>query len=118
MVKKILNQLINYSYVDNKLNRDNVRRVAKVLRRRDLKQYIHGLKKQEGRLNVFIDVPMSNFEPYKDRFKKMFQNKKIIWNIDPSLWLGIRIMNDDKVLEMSLRNTLSNLILYLEENYD
>lgn len=120
MEKKLLKQLISYSYIDNRLNVENVNKIVKLLKnRRDLfKRFVKGLKKREKSLTVFIDMPMVNFVEYKRTFEKIFSNKKIVWNVDPSLILGVRITEGDNVLEMSFRNTLRSIVSKIEEDYD
>lgn len=117
MSKKFLKQLIDYSYKKNIVNDKNVSDVVKVLNRIDLKHYIDALKKQERKLTVFIDVPISDID-IKDEFRKIFPNKKISWNIKPTLMLGTRITNDDMLFEMNLKNTLDKIKESIDENYD
>lgn len=120
MDKKLLQQLVDYSYINNKLSVGNVNKVVKLLKnRRELfKRFVKDLKKRERSLTVFIDIPIVNFGEYKSRFEKIFPNKKIVWNVDPSLILGVRITEDDNLLEMSFKNTLGRIVSKIEENYD
>lgn len=117
MSKKLVKKLIDYSYKDNKLNSENVESVVQLLGRRHLNLYIKALKRRERKLSVFIDVPLNNIN-VKDKFKEIFPNKKIVWSIKPSLMLGIRIINDDMLFEMNLKNTLDKILSYMRENYD
>ncbi|MEK7517537.1 MAG: hypothetical protein AAB583_03225 [Patescibacteria group bacterium] len=117
MSKKFLKQLIKYSYKKNILNYENVSSVAKLLKRIDLKHYIEALKKQERKLSVFIDVPINDVN-IKDKFRKIFPNKKVVWNIEPSLMLGTRIIDDDMLFEMNLKNTLDKIKDSIDKDYD
>lgn len=117
MSKKLVKKLIDYSYENNKLNSKNVESVARLLGRRDLNLYIKALKRRERKLSVFIDVPINNLS-VKGKFKEIFPNKKITWDVDPSLMLGLRIINDDMLFEMNLKNTLDKIQSYMRENYD
>ena len=117
MSKKLLKQLIDYGYKDNKLSSENVESVAKLLDRSGLNLYIKALKRREKKLSVFIDVPINNVN-VKGKFNEIFPNKKIVWNIDPSLMLGIRIINDDMLFEINLKDTLDRILSYIEEDYD
>lgn len=120
MDKKLLKQLVDYSYVGEKLNVERVGKVTKLLKnkREDFKMYIRGIKKRERYLHVFIDLAKNNFEQFKNAFKKIFPNKKIAWNIDPSLLLGVRITEGDNVLEMSLKRSLLQIVSKIEQSYD
>jgi len=120
MDKNLLKQLVNYSYIGTQLSGKRVAKVSKMLKSKKeyFKNYVRALKKQEKSLSVFIDVPINNFDQYKGKLKKIFPNKKIVWNIDPSLILGVRITEGDNVLEMSLKRSLDNIVSKIGENYD
>ncbi len=117
MSKKLVKKLVDYSYKDNKLSVENVESVAQLLDRSGLNLYIKALKGRERKLSVIIDVPINNIS-VKGKFKEIFPNKKIVWNIDPSLMLGARIIDDDMLFEMNLKNTLDKILSYMEQNYD
>lgn len=120
MDKKLLKQLVDYSYMDNSLNFERISKVEKLLKnkRKDLKKYISALKIREKSHNIIIDIPMNNFDYYKNEFKKSFVNKNITWNIDPSLLLGLRITEGDNVLEVNLKKSLENIVTKIKQNYD
>jgi len=94
-----------------------VNNIARHLNRKDLKQYIRGLKIQERKLSVFIDVPTRSSD-IKYKFGKIFPDKKIVYGVDNSLMLGLRIIDDDMLFEINLKNTLDKILSYLEQNYD
>lgn len=116
MSKKLLKKLIDYSYKKNILIAKNVDNVVKLFKRSDLKHYIEALKIHERKLTVFIDVPIDL--KIKDKFRKIFPNKKIAWNIDTTLMLGTRILDDDMLFEMNLKNSLDTIKASIEQNYD
>lgn len=117
MTIKLLKQLINYSYNNNLLNPKNVNRIAGLLNRSDLKQYIRAIKIQERKLNIFIDTPINNVDN-KDKFNDIFPDKNITYRNDPTLMLGARVTADDMILDINLNNTLDNIIKFVEEDYD
>lgn len=117
MSKKLLKKLIDCSYKKNILIAKNVDNIVKLLKRVDLKHYIEALKKQERKLTVFIDVPIDDLK-IKDKFRKIFPNKKIAWNIDTTLMLGTRIIDNDMLFELNLKNTLEKIKASIQENYD
>ena len=117
MSKKLLKQLINYSYKENILSVENVNKVASLLSRKDLRYYLKGLKIQERKVVVFIDVPMNNID-IKDKLRGVFPNKKIVLNIDPSLILGVKIIDDDMLFEVNVKNSLNKILSYIEQDYD
>ena len=99
------------------LNPKNVNSIAGLLKRKDLKQYIRAIKIQEKKLRVFIDMPINNVG-IKDKFNRIFPDKKISYRNDPTLMLGARITADDMLLEINLKNTLDKMLLFIEEDYD
>lgn len=117
MTKKLLKRLINHSYKNFALIPKNVNTIAGLLKRKDLKLYIHAIKVQERKQSVFIDVPI-NHAGIKDKFDGIFPNKKISYRIDPTLMLGARITADDMLYEMNLKNTLDKILEFVEEDYD
>lgn len=117
MPKKLINRLVSLSYKKNIVDAKNVDRIVKFLSIKDLKHYIEALKKQEKKLAVFIDVPMNGLV-FKKEFSRIFPNKKITWKIVPSLMLGTRIIENDMLFEMNLKNTLDKIKSSIEQNYD
>lgn len=117
MTKKLLKQLINYSYKNNALIPKNVNSITGLLKRKDLKLYIRAIKIQEKKLSVFIDMPINNGD-IKDKFNRIFPNKKISYRKDPTLMLGARITSDDMLYELNLKNTLDKILEFIEEDYD
>lgn len=120
MDNKLLKRLIDYSYINNNLSIKRINKIARLFknRRQDMKQYLKGLKKRERTLSISIDVSMPAISRYKNKFADIFPNKKIIWNVDSSLMLGLRVTDNDNVLEMSLKKTLNDIMSAIEQNYD
>ena len=120
MDKKLLHQLVEYSYRRNDLDFGKVNQIAKILNsnRSYLKKYLNALKKREKSLSIFIDTPSNDFGEYENELKRIFPNKKIVWNVDPMLLLGMRVAEGDDILEISLMKSLDSIISKVKENYD
>lgn len=113
---KKLKIIVAESYKNDILNSNKAYAIADSLTRYELKQYIIALKNRENKKNVIVFTP---FETNNDKvFEKLFPNKKIIYKIDPSLVLGLKIINNDNVYEFNLKNTLDDIISYITETYD
>lgn len=108
-----IKKLTLQSYRKNCLDKRRVRKIAKKLTRRELKTYIRYLKRLEAEKNVQIYLPLS-LELNKKDLARYFPNKNIIYNLDPMLLLGIKIVNNDQVFELNLRNTFNSIIDYLK----
>jgi F0F1-type ATP synthase delta subunit len=118
MNKKILKELISESYTRNELDPIKVMRIADILSRSELKQYIQALKDTENNMSVTVTIPDGMEDLELEQFKDIFQNKKICIEKDPSLLLGVKITDNDMVYEFNLRNTLEKMVKYVEESYD
>lgn len=116
MNKKKIDKLVIASYSDNLLNRKKVLKIATLLSRSDLKKYINGLKSTENKKNLIVLSPMN--DQALNKFEKLFPNKKIIFKKDPTLMLGMEIVDNDIVYEFTLKNSLDKIVSYIEQNYD
>ncbi|HSD98433.1 MAG TPA: hypothetical protein VLB73_01900 [Patescibacteria group bacterium] len=107
MTKKTITELVKASYTKEILNSKKVERIVKLLSRSDLKQYIRGLKLFEKSRTISLVLP-----------DKKFYNKTLLGNIkkqvrlieDKSLLLGAKIIDNDMVYDMSLKNNLDTFL--------
>lgn len=117
MTKKQIQQLAQISYADKQLDEKKVNAIVSKLKRKDLKRYIDALKATEQKRQVIIAIPKKFEAADKIKLEEYFPDKEISYTIDPSLLLGIKIINNDLVYEMSLNKTLEDLIDHVSE-YD
>lgn len=117
MNKKLLKQLIEESYTENELNTEKVQKIADLLKRKDLKIYINALRDRENQMRVIVSTPQ-NIEMDEEVFQKLFPNKKILFEQDLDLLLGIKITDNDMVYNFTLKNRLDKIIEKLKESYD
>lgn len=111
-----MNKLINASYKGSNLDQKIVNRIVSLLNRSDLKKYINELKMMEDKKNLKITCPVGSQN--LEKFEKMFPNKKIILKSDPTLFLGVRIVDNDIVYDFTLKNSFDKILNYIEQNYD
>lgn len=116
MNKKIIDKLVLGSYSNDTLDKKKVNQIASIISRSDLKKYINRLKMTEKKKNVFVSTPLNNQDLKK--IAKLFPNKKIILVQDPSLMLGIKIVDNDIIYEFTLKSALDKIASYIEQNYD
>lgn len=116
MNKKQIDKLVSASYENNFLDKKRVSKIAMLLRRSDLKKYINGLKLTEKKKSLIISSAMNNQD--LNKFSKLFPNKKIILKIDPTLMLGVRVVDNDIIYEFTLKNSLDKIISHIEQSYD
>lgn len=115
MTKRQIKSLVLQSYTRNNLDVKKVKKIIKFLSRNNLKQYVKTLKAYEESKEVSVVLP--SIDENKDierKLREIFPNKKIIFSQDPSLMLGAKIIDNDKIFEFNLKNTLENLGSYIE----
>lgn len=116
MNKKKMDKLILASYSGSFLNKKNINKISTLLSKLDLKQYINALKLAEKKKSLIVSAPLNNQDLTK--FEKLFPQKKILFRKDPSLMLGVKIIDNDIVYEFTLKNSLDKMLSYIEQNYD
>lgn len=109
------------SFKGENLDPKMVLKITKLLTRNDLKLYVKALKSEERKRRVTVFLPnikLSDKQVLQKKIAKLFPNKKIEFSIDPSLLVGLKIVDDDMIYEYNLKNTLESLSNYLESQYD
>lgn len=111
MNKKVIKKLAEESYSKNTLDSGKITKIAKKLKRSDLKVYIKNLKDIEAQKTVMITVPNEDgLREIKTHFSKLYPDKKIVFNIDTTLLTGIKVVDYDNVYELSLKSLLENSV--------
>lgn len=110
-----LQKLVEISYNKAELDAKNVSEIATRLSRKDLKAYIRALKAQEKKRTVIVEVPSEEAKKSLDEIQALFPEKKLQYQINPSILLGTRITDNDVVYELNLRDSLNNMVRYIEE---
>lgn len=97
------------------LDNKRVEEIAKYLSRRELKEYLKGLKLHEKKTTVYATLPSLKSDQKKLVYswvKKMFPKKQIVLKEDEALIAGVRIFHNDTVYEVSLSHTLNGLATF------
>lgn len=115
MNKKKIILLAEESYKGNYLDEKSVNLISSFFNRSELKKYIRALTNLENTKKIIILSP-NNIN--QGTFEKLFPNKRIEIRLDPSFLLGVQIVDNDMVYELSLKNFFDNIISNLEKNYD
>jgi F0F1-type ATP synthase delta subunit len=111
MRKTDIKKIANASFTREKLDEVKVKKVAKQLKREDLKVYIRELKDIESRKTVQITVPSEEgLSEMKRYFTKLYPDKKLLFGIDETLIGGIRVVDYDNIYELSIKNFLEGSI--------
>jgi F0F1-type ATP synthase delta subunit len=113
MNNKDIKKLALSSYIKNELDEKKALKIAKLLNRIELKEYIKAIKLLEKKLTVTVYSPKKIGSYTRKQLQEIFKNKKIIVKEDKSLIAGIRIEEYDDVYDLNLENTLKNIIEYI-----
>lgn len=117
MNKNQLENLVTLSYTGDSLDEKTVLAVADKLKRKDLKRYIKELRRSEAKNSVIITLPFQADEGDRKRFEDIFTGKRILFNVDQSLLMGVSIINNDIIYNLSLKDALEKVVSYMSK-YD
>lgn len=118
MNKKHIKKLVIHSYKKERLDSKIVQRIADLLSRSELKDYLNELKRYEKKRTVIVSLTDYPTELEQKKLGALFPHKKIVYNIDPSLLTGMRVMDDDVLLDINLKNTLDELVEHVTQTND
>jgi hypothetical protein len=111
MRRSLIRKLAEETYDKEGINESKAKRVAKVLKREDLKVYIKDLKILDAKRTVKVTVPKNEgISELKNYFGKIYPGKRIEFVIDSSLLTGIKVEDYDNVYELSLKGFLEQAV--------
>lgn len=118
MTTKQIRLLVKASYTNEKLDEKKVERIVKLLSRSELKAYVRGIKLEEKKHKVYIALPSKSIYNKKRKdLENLYKGKEIVFEEDPSLLLGIRILDNDMLYELSLSDSINRVSQEVSENY-
>ncbi len=89
------------------------------MNRKIFKKYIHAIQMiQKKRTVIIATADQKSYNSHKELFTKIFSDKQIVSEEDPSLLLGLRITDDDMIYEKSLNSSLSRMVAEIKRNYE
>lgn len=118
MTKKQLDNLVLQSYTKDSLDAKKVSAIAGLLTRFQLKQYLRELKNYEKQKTVNVIVSYLPTNTQQKTISHLFPGKRIKYEIDKNLLVGIKIINNDEVFDLNLKDTLDNLLSFVSSSYD
>lgn len=109
--KKLFKKLVAECLIENNLDEKKIEDISKSLSRKQLKMFINELKEQTKKSTIYIETayPLTNKEAYFKELENLFPNKKIEFRVDPSLILGVRIIDNDNVFDINMNNLLHKI---------
>ena len=115
-MKKQIEELVQASYKDGKLDESTVKQIADKMNRNMLKMYIGLLKQEERKRIVFVTTPKPLSEKDREKIKSLFSKKKIVEEIDPAMIGGIKVVENDEAFEMDINRTFHDIIRFVNND--
>ncbi len=113
-----IKKLAELSFTKNDLDPKKVNLIKKYLKRKDSRNYIKELSRIINKKTLIVTSVLSLNEEDRKKISSLFPGKKITYNIDRSLMMGVRIIEDDNIYELNLKNTLENIAAHIINTYD
>lgn len=112
MTRKEIKLIALKSFVKNNLDPKKVKLFSSKMTRKQLRDYIKYLKFYDARSKITVVVPDLDKIKKTDLkvFTKFYSEKKVIFKEDPSLLLGVRIINNDLVYDLNLKDSFEDII--------
>jgi hypothetical protein len=115
MNKQILAQLIEQCLTNKKLDNKKVEKIAQQLTRTQLKAYIDGLKRFVSKNTVVVESAGKLSAATREEFVKLFKDKDVVFRHNPELIVGTRIIDNDIIYELNLKDTLQHMKQYVTQ---
>lgn len=116
MTIKQIKLLAIKSFTRNELDPKKVKLFSSNMKRKDLRNYIREIKTIDDKNKVtFVAPALKNFKKTDvSALLKHYKGKKIMYQEDPGLLVGIKVIDNDLIYDFNLKNSLENLV----ETYD
>lgn len=116
MTKKNLKLLAQKSFKGNYMDPKKIKKIASLLKRSELRNYLNFLRLQDLQKKITVITPEAA-KGLQKTLSKMYPNRRINYAEDPSIILGIKVIDNDTIYELDLKDTLNSLKDYIKQ-YD
>lgn len=115
MNKKDLKNIAKHTIVDGKIHPKIAQFTMQNLNKTDLREYLFYLKQEIKNQIVFVRSSQDLLSAEKKQIEKLYGNKKILFENDKSLGAGITILNNDNIIDASLKGFIDQAIQKLKD---
>jgi|SRR3989338_2936922 len=115
MTTRDIKKMALLSFKNENLDEQIVLKIAKMLSKKDLRQYIKTLRLIDRKKTVVVSIANKTNVSLQAKLTKIFKDKKIIIKEDKNLIAGIKIEDFDNVYEFNLKNTLENIVNFVNQ---
>lgn len=115
MNKAKINQLAELLSEENAVSDKIKNFVLTKLSRKELLFLAFYLKKTIARKTVYVESDINIDNKLKTSIKKMFDGKNIIFRINDNLYTGLKVIIDDTIIDLSVKNYISETVNLLKK---
>lgn len=115
MDNKLIQQLVEKSFSNDKIDPKIVFSIADRLNRRQLKEYIKKLRKHLIQKTVIIETALPVSAATKLAYEESYKGKTLNFVTNKNLIVGVKIYENDIILSKNLKDTLENIRQYISE---
>lgn len=108
--KQKLKKLAIIAAKENKIPRDIEEYVLKHLEKQELKEFLWFYKNALSRERVYVSSSHPIAADNLELLKKRYNNKELIFDTDETLGAGIRLVDNDLIVDFSFKNILDETI--------
>lgn len=112
-----MQQLALQSYKNDHLDQKLVEEIANWLSRKELKDYIRAILREEKKKDVYVNSAKPLDQKQKNQIEEMFKGKRFFYITDPAMISGVKIVYNDSAFEINIDQILSSLLQYITK-YD
>ncbi len=110
MTRKQVKLLAEKSFVRRKLDSKRVLSFTKLMKRKNLREYVRAIKAIDAKNKVTIVVPSLAKKGDLSSIARLYLDKEVIYEEYPTLMVGVKIIDNDLVHYFNLKNSLENIV--------
>lgn len=115
MTKRFLKEMIQASLTNKSLDEKKINTISAHLSRSELKVYLRALKNYTSKNSVTVVSALALPTLVKKDFAQRFSGKNLLFEIEPGLLFGVKIVEGDMVYDQTLSSSFQNLVEFVKE---
>lgn len=104
-----MKKLIELSKTKGKLDALKIAKIAKMLKRNELKEYIFLLRRARLEEVLIVEAPTNLTKKSLQSLKKMFKDKEIIVNQRENAVAGMKLFIKDSIIDFTVKGALERI---------
>ncbi len=108
--KKLLTKFVEASKEKKQISQNRVTMIANSMNRSQLKQFIKALQNDMLSSTVYVDTAFPLSKIGQNQFENMYEQKDVVFSVNPQILLGCKVTNNDLVYEGDLKSRLTEIL--------